>query len=594
LLSFIAAVMAALLFVQPNSVTPGYWPLPSSSDSVCSACIELHRGKLTPAMPPSLLFLGRFLDSQATGDFQQPFKTARAESVTVKNGRVYFQIGSAVFAYNEATFFDRLTNREPLVPATYVPVSVGGWTRLSYPVGTFDTFLLFDSYFYAENTPANGWDVGTSDGQRRLFQFDVDDQGFVYLAYSLFGWGIVKYDVPGLMRSQVQVLDADVSPTAITVVKTSDGRYCALVGGGNAITNVYDVTDRQHPAKRNTIRKIIAQAEKNAAMTRIAFVGDGSVQIYDSDVLLSGGAPLMTYPAGSIASDGENFYSANDTQSGLVISKFFLGGVSYARADFAFSISAFTRTTRLHYGDGYLVWSGTVNGIDALRIFKIQNGAPFEIDFANYFQRYYVANSTPGYTTPNTHAFLDSTVSRRGAHTYLIATAYSLGDVYELPPDGYVPPPPPPPAAKCQNVPVGCTCDHATGVITCPPPPPPPPSPVPVGCPPIKPNLNVFVDFNGPKSGCTEYQNDPCVPGEAIVFKATGFNYDFSCAPHSFRWDFGDGTPAGLGQSMAHTYTEGGQRFVNLVVVVNGTSSVITQSVVVSAPPAGRRRAVRP
>ena len=69
------------------SAAAQYWPKPATTpgvDVVCAGCLEQRSGKLTPGYPATIqTFTGRFLDSQATQDYQQPFKTARAESVMV-------------------------------------------------------------------------------------------------------------------------------------------------------------------------------------------------------------------------------------------------------------------------------------------------------------------------------------------------------------------------------------------------------------------------------------------------------------------------------------------------------------------------------
>ena len=423
------------------SAAAQYWPKPADKpgvDVTCAGCLEFRNGKLTPGYPATIqTFTGRFLDSQATQDYQQPFKTARAENVLVvpATHRIYMQIGSAVFAYSTDTFFDRVKS-EQMMSVNQIP------TQSAFPPhpSPVDLVLSYDSYFYAESTPSNGWQVGTSDGQRRLFAFDVDDQSYVYMAYSLFGWGIVKDNLGtghDLMQSAHQDLTADVTPRAIAVVKTSDGRYYVLVNGGDNLTNVYDVTDRGNPIKRSILRKIVTASAKNTNLDRIAFVGDGSVQIYTSDAIINGGAPLVQYTGGgqvnAVTSDGSNFYVTVDTATGLQISKFTPSGNSYARSDYPVNAAGGSSTIHLAWGDGYLTWAGSVNGAAGLRIFKLQNGAPVEIDFGNYFQKYYIQYNDARYTHPNFAYFFSSTVAKKGTHTYLITMGYSLGDVYELP-----------------------------------------------------------------------------------------------------------------------------------------------------------------
>jgi len=247
-----------------------------------------------------LTFTGRFLDSQATQDFQQPFKTARAESIVVSPSlhRIYMQIGSAVFAYSLDTFFTRVSSAEPLMSVNQIPTT-SNFAPHPSPV---DMVLGYDAFFYAENEPANGWTVYISDGQRRLQGFDIDDQGYVYLAYSVFGWGIVKDDLSSnkqLMQSMHQHLlgsnTDDVVPYLIAVMKTSDNRYFAVISGGNNPANLYEVTDRTNPVHHPSFNKYIVAYAKTANLDRIAFVDGANIQIYSSDAFVTGGGPILKY-----------------------------------------------------------------------------------------------------------------------------------------------------------------------------------------------------------------------------------------------------------------------------------------------------------
>ena len=62
-------------------------------------------------------YVGRFLDSQNTEDYQQTFRTLRAKYVypSPSNNRLYFIIGSAAFAYDMDGFFSRVSNHETLL-----------------------------------------------------------------------------------------------------------------------------------------------------------------------------------------------------------------------------------------------------------------------------------------------------------------------------------------------------------------------------------------------------------------------------------------------------------------------------------------------
>lgn len=86
---------------------------------------------------------------------------------------------------------------------------------------------------------------------------------------------------------------------------------------------------------------------------------------------------------------------------------------------------------------------------------------------------------------------------------------------------------------------------------------------------------NVFVGYTGPTSGCTTSSaGSPCLANEVIPFSARSFGYSFTCANHSFTWNYGDNTPAGSGQDAAHAYAASGT--YNLVLTISNSSQTIT------------------
>src|SRR5581483_2579024 len=210
-LSLGIAVLAA-----GSALAQSYWPKPASTPGVdvrCTNCWGSAAGLLTPGYPPTISkFVGRFVDSDATNDFQQPFRTVRAFYVVPARSlnRIYMIIGSAAMAYDINTFFTRVAANEPLVQASQRCCG-------SLP----DLYLNNNAYFYAENGES-GWHMSIPDGQERLFGIDYDDQGYLYLAYSVYGWGIVKDDMGSagnLMRNQVQWYAQDTADDAFPVFK---------------------------------------------------------------------------------------------------------------------------------------------------------------------------------------------------------------------------------------------------------------------------------------------------------------------------------------------------------------------------------------
>ena len=106
---------------------------------------------------------------------------------------------------------------------------------------------------------------------------------------------------------------------------------------------------------------------------------------------------------------------------------------------------------------------------------------------------------------------------------------------------------------------------------------PPPPT---GSCGSLVPGSNVFVHYIGQQSGCTEISTD-CTTSESVTFTASSFGYDFSCATHTFQWDFGDGATAS-GRTTSHQYVSGGAYNLKLTITVNGVGYLVPQTVKVA------------
>jgi PKD repeat protein len=457
------ALFVVVSFFSTLSAFAQYWPKPAATPGVdvkCVGCVGNKNNLMTPGYPATIsTFTGRFLDSQATQDYQQPFRTARAFHVypAPSRNRIYMIIGSAVFAYDINTFFTRLAQHEDLMDANSVPVS-GPYAGNKHPFPV-DKFLRYDEFFYAENEPS-GWTTPQVDGQERLFQLDYDDQGYVYLAYRDYGWGIVKDDgtnTGALMANVYQDTTNypdTVLPQRVIALRSTDGsHYYAVIGtGGGAPMNVFDVTNRSTPSRLVSIQRSVYLYAKAANNSRLAVTtSDGKLQIYTAEGFATGSAPIFTDtgagPMHGVTSDGTNFYVTSDS-GGLILSVYAPSGSTYAKvADYrTASYGSLLSTTSLTYSDGYLVWAGYLNGSAAIRVFKLVNGQPTEVDFSidpanatqfepkrSYFKYYYSTALDSTHTFPGFSAFWDSAVVKRNNKTYLIVMAYSLGDVYELP-----------------------------------------------------------------------------------------------------------------------------------------------------------------
>ena len=429
-------------FGVPFAVVAQVWPLPARTQNTevpCNPCPGNSRTDLMTAgyASPITTYTGRFLDSQRTGTFQQPFRTARAETVTIapQLNRIYMMIGSAVVAYDINTFFNRLNSRETLTSAASIPVIP---SVASVRPAPYELFLQWDKFFYAEN--GSPWQTILVDGQQRLFQIDYDDQGYIYLAYSAFGWGIVK-DNGGtggtLMQSVYQDFNSAGTPTRIVTFKSSTGRYYAMVQGGK----IFDTTDRTHPQLVRTATSFQGVA-KDSTSTRLAIVNaTGGLEIWRTDDFIAGGAPLATFSSGTtngyslVTSDGTNFYAdAYDFNSARVtIGTVRYDGVTYTQTLYPTSVNIFPAFLGgFQYGAGFMTIAGIAGSHWDVALLKMTNGIPSVVDLHSYFANYYSQAPDANHITPSFTNIDDAVVYQSGSHYYLILEAGGLGDVYEI------------------------------------------------------------------------------------------------------------------------------------------------------------------
>lgn len=382
--------IVVLLLLLAATANAQQWAKPArtpNTDVKCTTCAGKAKDGWTPGYPATLgVYIGRFLDSNASSDCQQDFRTYRADRLVAMSNlnRLYFQVGSAIFAYDLDRFFQRVGAGEALSLAN---------NRAKCFTNIPDIALPYDSFYYAELQPANiddsgrrisssGWDISSGgDGQTRLTGFDADNRGYVYLATTWYRWGIVRDDRRrdgALMQFvwQVQPLSDSVIPVMVASLRGSDGKYYAVVSDTNGPTlNVFDVTDPASPVKRPNVQRSMRSYAKSADGTRVAVTtADEGFQIFTTDALVTGGAPLLSAPGPlirGVASDGQNFFTATDASTGLVISSYKPSGAGYVKVG-DFPTSRVTLATlHLSYGAGHLVQVGFTDGAYELRLFKV-------------------------------------------------------------------------------------------------------------------------------------------------------------------------------------------------------------------------------
>ena len=442
----VSLLITLIASVTIASTALAQFPLPAPSTgttpTACPGCGEPPpeaMGKpVYPYSDPIVAFTGRFLDSYRTKDFQQPFRSARAWNVLIapEKNRVYMRMGSALVAYNLDTFFTRLASSEPLVQSSVqFPSATRGGDHMEH-------WLRWHRFFYPENTNI-GWSTPIVDGQDRLYGFDWDDRGYVYVAYSLFGWGIVQddggTDLGKIMPSMKQFQEDRFTPVDVVSFKTTNGKYWVLAGPAQKKMRLFEATD-----PRNPVRQFGAEVDlmdgfsKSSDHLRVAGVdSNGRLKIYATDQIVTGGAPLLelNIPGGSyrwVTTDGTNFYGlarlANGNMGVNILTKNSSGGYTPTIVDTGKTGDPFT----MRFGGGHLVMNGAVNGVaDDLLMYKVTGTQLEQVNLNFYFYRYYSRND-PAYLRPERAGLYNAIPYRQGSKLYLIISAFILGDVYEI------------------------------------------------------------------------------------------------------------------------------------------------------------------
>jgi PKD repeat protein len=429
------------------------WPLPAATpntDVLCAGCFNGKDGLKTIGYPPTLRFVGRFIDSEATKEYQFFYRTARARGVNFLDSadpaksRVYMMVGSGVGAYNPDTFLSRLAAHETLFPASAIPTHPFANSRSPFS----ELFLFWDRWFYAEQTDG-AWILGGGDGQDRLYGIDSDDRGYVYMAYSTYGWGIAKDDFgtggDKLLNVYQHLGDAtDVTPITIVLCKV-DGDYYVVISSGNDKAQVWKVTNTASPEKMSDLpRRAFISVTKDTAGSRVATVdGNGQLQILTTSAFVNGGAPIVSRLLSggqykSVATDGTNFYALSSIAGSSYISV--INGSTYVETEVPIlntsgGLTNFSTPGGIRAGAGFLAAWGIEDAAGGwnLRIYKIGNGGTLsDVPLDNYFAKYYSGGSPTGYTHPSFSAFMDVAPYKRGGKTYLVVEGFGLGDLYEI------------------------------------------------------------------------------------------------------------------------------------------------------------------
>lgn len=436
----IARVLAVVFIVSllgTNAAMAQGYPTPrplGSPPDICTICPD--GGSTPPYSAPIKSFKGRFMDSHATRDFQQPERTYRARKVQYEPAtqRVYAMYGSTVAAWSEASFFSKLGGPLAGPPASRAS---GG-----------EKYVAPDSTFYAEKN----WVVQVVDGQIRLFDIATDDRGYVYVAYSVFGWGVLRDT--GSLSSVKQITNTDAiappsSPTSIITAK-SGSRYLAVVGWRAGYT-VYDVTIPSAPVKlydTANVRNSVGEVAQTTNSSHIAITNSatGDLRIISAAQLANGSAGTTISPiSGSfeaVGADDEYFWATEGLGPQATSYRVWkIRASSGAAESFMLPVRGGITPVKIEAGDGVLAVTGKGTGAGGVTrtsqvlYYDIKSGSPVEIPVGDWFETYYFYSNGQYARPEQTYVTIDFGQAVPHVYqgkAYLIFSVYGFGDVFEI------------------------------------------------------------------------------------------------------------------------------------------------------------------
>lgn len=451
---FLRLAILASLIVAPLAMAQT-WTFPAKGTGVlCTGCgLTSAEGRPTfPYDDPLTHHAGRYVDSTTVPDFQGDIRTLRANLVrsVPERGRLYVALGSAIGVYSLETFFTTSLRKEMADVRVF-----GRVYRGTYP---YEKVTAPEAFFNAESSES-GWVTPQTDGQIRLFDFDGDDRGYVYIASGAFGWGI-EYDSGAADGTHLQFVHQKpfatlgFAPGIVVPFRIGSSYYVAVAGTDDwPILQIYDVTTPSSPvllAHRESTALAIRSWARDAVNGRLAVVNrDGKLRIFDFAALAAATnnstipAVLERTPATGAAFGGLAFDAngtlwvaegPSPTPGESILLKLTRAGSSYAVASTSLGTMA---PADLDIGGGYLAVVGRVPVNDGrahdLRLFRMTDGAPQLLDISGFFQKYYHALSSQEYAIGGGRTlFQRIRIVEEASKTYLLYGSHGLGDVYEL------------------------------------------------------------------------------------------------------------------------------------------------------------------
>ena len=453
------ALCAAPRLLGQNYPLPGaaWEPLASCTGCPGTNSISGAPNDGAPTYPYTLPFgdhVGRLVDSSTTPTVQNVgMRTVRAGRMrTAPDGaRLYVALGETIGAYSTASLFTEKL-RQPMVAVNTIDTdgtSYGGRSP-------FEKLAKPDAFFYAE-TGQSGWQTSPLDVQVILSDFDADDRGHVYVATTVYGWGIAFDDArtDGTHMPFVGQFGSPGSSAPQTLVSLKNGTsyYVVMsrVDPGSGTAYIEDVTTPTAPAlvatRAGTAHGFRAWA-KNAAGDRLALINaDGHVRIYSTagyvaaEAALADVAPTAGHTFADTAFDDDGNLWVAETTASLttnVLWRLAPSASTYTATTFDVYGEAF-RPSSLHAAADYVAVygsvAGTVGTTSALRLFRTDGAGISETIATDDFFRKYYKSAPEGYAQTPTqvkNAAVFPRIIANGDRTYLVFNSGGLGDVYQF------------------------------------------------------------------------------------------------------------------------------------------------------------------
>ena len=307
--------------------------------------------------------IGRFVDSSQVTTYFGPTitRTIRAKGAEAINNRIYVLLGEGLAAYDRDKFMD-VSGRTISVPARERK-------------GTPEKYLRPDMMCYPEDDA--GWSTPVYDGLDRLYEWDVDDRGYHYVAYSLWGWAILS---PTLRL--IKQVEED-TPFNARVFKYG-GRYHLIVGHGTQ-GQLFDVTDPERPELVRVLDSVI-DASVTPGWVAVSERGPGTTALnfYRQGDYVSGASPVKTITGRYFMTDADDkgtIYAVeiNDAQRKSVIHIF-------DGAHRQITVPG-VRWWSLRYGDGHLAIAGQRYSGDRRQdvwLYRLTDGDPEYVDHGGH------------------------------------------------------------------------------------------------------------------------------------------------------------------------------------------------------------------